>query len=126
MTDPKAIIGEAGVKALADAGFTITPPKAPEPVRLVTMKESMGRYIQWSVRPPRKVDHAEAVVRWGEMCHTGHETNNAADNWLVRTVNRRIIEGLPTLRGNRDIVVTDFGTAYRPLLLRTFCGEGDP
>jgi len=125
MPDPKEIIGEAGVKALADAGFTITPPKAPDPVRLVTMEESMGRYIQWSVRPPRKVDHAEAVVRWGAMWHTGHETNNAADNWLVRTVNRRIIEELPD-EGRFWVCTGSRYSAYRHDLLRIFCGEGNP
>ena len=109
MPDPKEIIGEAGVKALANAGFTITPPRAPEPVRLVTMEESRERFVQGIY--PAFPTFGNGVWGSDEGCRDRH---NAADDWLVRTVNKRIIEGLLTYPL----------AAYRPTLLRIFCGEG--
>jgi len=84
MPDPKEIIGEAGVKALADAGFTITPPKAPDPVRLVTMEESGERW-------DRTTD-----LTWTRLTGNRWLIENAADDWLVKVVLRRLLDELNT------------------------------
>lgn len=102
---PEDIAGPAAVRALQDAGYTLVGPK--EPARIVTMEESKERFRL-----------AVGVAHVGSL----PECYYAADDWLVKTVNRRIIEGLSHTNG--FISTSPSWSAYRPDLLRLFCGEG--
>ena len=84
MTDPKEIIGEAVLRDLADHGYEVVKKAAPEPVRLVTMEESGERW-------DRTTD-----LTWTSLTGNRWLIENAADDWLVKVVLRRLLDELNT------------------------------
>ncbi len=93
-------IGQAAAERLRAKGWTIQPPKPPkpEPKRLVTMEESRERFLRVKLAISGGYPRSTAERWWDEA---QRDLSNDADSWLVRTVNRRIIEGLPECGGRR-------------------------
>lgn len=117
MPKPEDVIGPAAVLALQDAGYTLVPPK--EPARIVTFEESQTRFEK----------HILRVMGMGSREGTiPSSVLIAADDWLVKTVNRRIIDGLrlhhvPGYVHTHDRPRPTTDTALLTDLLRLFCGE---
>lgn len=100
------------------------PPSKSEPARIVTMDESRERYVRFAVAEPFPTPRETAEQRWRQIS-AYHDANNAADNWLLKTANRRLIGGLPRVGGFGDFAWMDQGRAvHLPSALRLFCGEG--
>ena len=110
--EPGTVMPPTGLAdALCGLGWTPPPPKTVPPP-LVTMEESRERYF--AVCQLRGASLSD-IARWWDAAGQS-EDENTADDWLVKTVNRRIIEGL----GAKNFSVTvDF-------LYRHFCGEPRP
>lgn len=108
--DLESAIGRDAMAKVRAAGWTPPPPK-PEPKLLVTMEESRERYIRYAGATFYPASRAKAGMDWDGGSDQWRAANYAADDWLVRAVNRRIIEGLPF--SERGLA----GAVYRARLL---------
>jgi hypothetical protein len=118
--NPQDLIGEAGVKALESDGWELVRKDTPPEPRLVTMEETKSRYEIFAA------SHNGGTRRqWEEWFRSSGPTSlNAADDWLVKTVNRRIIEGMKASAAVGPVRINEWEwLAHKPSLLRVFTGR---
>lgn len=114
-------IGRDTAETLRAEGWQPPPPKKPEPVRIVTMEESRAAHRIYRTR-------CGYVNPTPEVNRQTLDNFNFADDWLVKTVNRRLIERLPRVGGFGDfawMAAQDRLYCFHvPSALLVFCGEG--